>query len=146
MMTLQSVYSEVEGCIIFTVIVVLGDESLVPHYVVTTAFAPRSFPFTQRPLFPFFRCITHLILLLFVTQYFQLSGGIKKKCINNLFLGRFHPWINGNTKTIYKDGRLKAIFDHFYCAQSLLPFCESAETQLVPSVWKLLLKEHKLNI
>lgn len=40
----------------------------------------------------------------------------RKKCINNVFLGCILSQINGNTKTIYKDGRLKAVFDHFHCA------------------------------
>lgn len=48
--------------------------------------------------------------------------GQGKKSINNVFLGCIHPQINGNTKTIYKDGWLKAIFDHFHCARSLLLF------------------------
>lgn len=72
--------------------------------------------------------------------------GRRKKCINNVFLGCIHPRINGNTKTIYKDSWLKAIFDHFHCARSLLLFCQPAETQLFPSVCKLLLKEHEVNI
>lgn len=121
MMTWHSVYSEVEEYIILTITVLLGDESLRIHCFVATAFSPLGWPYTQRPWCPLFRCITHLIRLLFVTHYFQLSGG-KKKCIHNVFLGCIHPRINGNTKTIYKDGWLKAIFDHFHCARSLLPF------------------------
>lgn len=54
MMTLQSVYSEVEGCIIFTVIVLLGDESLLPHYVVAAAFAPTELPIYSAALVSFF--------------------------------------------------------------------------------------------
>lgn len=119
-MTWHLVYSEVVEDIILTITVLLGDESCLPHSFVTTAFGPQGCPYTQGPLFPLFRCITHLIPLLFVTHYFQLSGG--KKCINNVFFGYIHPRINGSTKTIYKDGWLKAIFDHFHCARSLLPF------------------------
>lgn len=122
-MTWHLVYSEVEEYIILTITVLLRDESLLPHSFASTAvaFGPQGCPYTQRSWFPLFRCDTHLIPLLFVTHYFQLSGE-KKRCINNVFLGCIHPRINDNTKTIYKDGWLKAIFDHFHCAQSLLPF------------------------
>lgn len=129
MMTWHLVYSEVEEYIILTITVLLGDESLLPHCFVATAFGPQGCPYTQRPWFPLFRCNTHLIPLLFVTHYFQLSG--EKKCINNVFLGCIHPQINGNTKTIYKDGWLKAIFDHFHCARSLLPFLSARRDSII---------------
>lgn len=76
MMTWHPVYSEAEKYIILTITVLLGDESLLTH-TVATAFGPQGCPYTRRPWFPLFRCITHLILLLFVTHYFQLSGGKK---------------------------------------------------------------------
>ncbi len=78
MMTWHLVYSEAEEHIILTITVLLGDESLLPHCFVTIAFGPQGCPYTQWPWFPLFRCITHLIPLLFVTHYFQLSRGKKK--------------------------------------------------------------------
>lgn len=79
-MTWHYVYSEVEECIILIITVLLRDESLLPHSFVSTvsAFGPQGCPYTQQPWFPLFRCDTHLIPLLFVTHYFQLSGEKKK--------------------------------------------------------------------
>lgn len=112
--TLELAHSEVEEYIILTITVLFGDESLLPHCFMATASYTAS-------RFPLFRCNTHLNSLTFGTYYFQLSGE-RKKCINNVFHGCILPQIHGNTNTISKDGWLKAIFDHFHCARSLLPF------------------------
>lgn len=73
-MTWHCVYSEVEKYIILTITVLLRDESLLPRSFASTVFGPQGCPYTQWPWFPLFRCDTHLIPLLFVTHYFQLSG------------------------------------------------------------------------
>lgn len=109
---------ELDDYIILTFPLLCGDESLLSGFV-ATAFGPQGHSDAQQPRFPLVQCDTHLIPLLFATPYCWQE---KKKCINNVFIGCIHPQINGNTKPIYKDGWLKAIFDHFHCARSLLPF------------------------
>lgn len=158
MMTLHPADGEAERCIILTITVRLGDERALAHCVVAAAFCSAGLLISSAVLvscLPVHRPSDPVTVT--VTRDFQVKfkknnkrgKGEKKRRRNLVFFGRIHLRINGKTKTIYNDSRFKAIFDHIDCAQSpflLFFFFQPAETQLFPSVSKLLLKERNVNI
>lgn len=115
MMTWHPVYSRIEEYINLTITFPLGHESPLSWFcgplVFRVAHILSGTGFLSSGVTP-------------ISSHYRLWLATvgRKKNINNVFLGCIHPQINGNSETIYKDGWLKAIFDHFHCARSLLPF------------------------
>lgn len=112
---------ESEECIIWTISFLLGDESRLSVFCGHRLWPPGLLIHSAALIFP--PSIVTSILPFYCLWVTTVGRG--KKCINNVFLRSIRPQINGDTKTIYKDGWLKAIFDHFHCAQSRFPFLQA---------------------
>lgn len=117
MMTWHPVYSKIEEYINLTITFLLGDESPLSWFC-----GPLPLVFRVAHILSGTGFLSSGVTPISSHYRLWLATVGRKKNINNVFLGCIHPQINGNTKTIYKDGWLKAIFDHFHCARSLLPF------------------------